>query len=231
MKLAIMQPYLLPYIGYFQLVGAVDVMVVYDNIKYTKKGWINRNRYLLNGGDATFSVPLERGADHLEIGQRRIAPDFNRTRLLAQIREAYRKAPHVNATLPLVEAVIGGQAENLFDFLLDGLRTTCAHLGLHTPLVASSSVPADHALRGQDRVIDIARALGADTYVNPIGGTGLYARDAFADTGLALRFLRARPLEYPQLGADFVPWLSIVDVLMFNGVERTRELLAHYDLA
>ena len=225
-----MQPYLLPYIGYFQLIGAVDEFVVYDSVKYTKKGWINRNRYLSNGGPATFTLPLRKDADHLDIAARRIADDFNRAKLLSQLREAYRKAPYFDATYALIEEIANLPETGLFDFLLRGLQLTCNHLGLSTRLRVSSSIEADYRLRGQERVIALARSTGADCYLNPIGGMDLYSRAAFAEAGLDLRFLRARPMEYPQFGAAFVPWLSIADVLMFNGAERTRDLLQDYDL-
>ena len=106
MRVAIMQPYFLPYIGYFQLIGAVDLFVVYDQIKYTKKGWINRNRMLLNGADATFSLPLRKAADSLDIVDRQLAADFNRTKLLAQFYGAYRTAPYFDQTYPLLDALV-----------------------------------------------------------------------------------------------------------------------------
>ena len=231
MRVAIMQPYIFPYIGYFQLMHAVDAFVVYDNIKYTKKGWINRNRYLLNGEATTFSLPLRKDSDDLDIRDRHLSADFNRGKLLGQLREAYRKAPHFNATLALVEEVIGNPADNLFDYLHQGLAKTCQHLGITTPILVSSMLDADHSLRSQERVIALANAVGASEYINPIGGLELYSREDFARQSVALGFLRSRPIEYPQLGEGFVPWLSIVDVLMFNGAERTREsLLSQFDV-
>ena len=231
MKVAIMQPYIFPYIGYFQLINAVDAFIVYDNIKYTKKGWINRNRYLLNGEAATFSLPLKKDSDDLDIRDRRLSPDFKRGKLVGQLSEPYRKAPHFSATAALVEDVICDPADNLFDYLHRGLAGTCRHLGITTPILVSSTIDADHSLRAQDRVIALAKAVGATEYVNPIGGLELYSREAFAGQSLALGFLRSRPVEYPQFGHAFVPWLSIVDVLMFNGAERTREsLLPQFDV-
>ena len=231
MRVAIMQPYIFPYIGYFQLMHAVDAFVVYDNIKYTKKGWINRNRYLLNGEATTFSLPLRKDSDDLDIRDRHLSADFNRGKLLGQLREAYRKAPHFNATLALVEEVIGNPADNLFDYLHQGLAKTCQHLGITTPILVSSMLDADHSLRSQERVIALANAVGASEYINPIGGLELYSREDFARQSVALGFLRSRPIEYPQFGEGFVPWLSIVDVLMFNGAERTREsLLSQFDV-
>ena len=232
MKLAIMQPYLLPYIGYFQLVAAADVFVVYDNIKYTKKGWINRNRMLENGQDAMFSVPLRQGSDALDVCEREIAADFDAGKLLARFTGAYRRAPFFDETLPLLDAVLRHPQRNLFDFLHHALVRTCAHLGLQTQIRVSSTVPIDHGLKAQDKVLALCEALGAGTYINAIGGTELYAAADFQARGVELRFLRARPLEYPQLGNAFVPWLSIADVLMFNPLAEVQQLVrTHYDLA
>lgn len=226
-----MQPYIFPYIGYFQLIAAVDAFVVYDNIKYTKKGWINRNRYLLNGQPATFSLPLRKDSDELDIRDRQLSADFNRSKLLAQLREAYRKAPHFNETHALVEQVIGNPGDNLFDYLHAGITKTCEHLGITTPILVSSAIDADHSLQSQERVIGIAKAVGASEYINPIGGLALYSKEDFARESLALGFQRSRPIDYPQFGEEHVPSLSIVDVLMFNGAEKTREsLLPQFDL-
>jgi hypothetical protein len=228
---AIMQPYFLPYIGYFQLIAACDLFVVYDNIKYTKKGWINRNRMLRNGSDAMFSLPLQGAPDHLDVDQRQLAATADRHRWLAQLKGAYGQAPHYRTTLPLLERIAACADDNLFRFLHHALVATCAHLGIDTPIRIASNVPADHGLTSQDRVLAILEALGARRYVNPIGGTELYSRDTFEQHGIALHFLRARPLAYPQFGADFVPWLSIVDVLMFNPLETVRGWVrTHYDL-
>lgn len=228
---AIMQPYFLPYIGYFQLIASCDLFVVYDNIKYTKKGWINRNRMLQGGADVMFSLPLASAPDHLDVDQRQLASAPNPHKWLAQLKGAYRHAPHYAATLPLLEAIAACPETNLFRFLLHAIQATCRHIGIATTIRVSSSVPADHGLKGQERVLAICEALGARTYVNAIGGMELYARDEFKARGIDLCFIRARPLAYPQFGAPFVPWLSIVDVLMFNPVDTVRAWVhGHYDL-
>lgn len=231
MKLAIMQPYFLPYIGYFQLIAAVDQFIVYDNIKYTKKGWINRNRLLQNGTDTVFSIPLSKDSDALDIRERQIAADFRRDKLLKQIAEAYRKAPYFGQTLPLLERIVRCRENNLFRYLCHSIVETCAHLGINTPIRASSMVAIDHELKGQDKVIALSRTLGAVTYINAIGGIKLYEHEAFRAVGMKLKFLRTRPFEYPQFGAPFVPWLSIVDVLMFNALEQVTGVIGEgYEL-
>ena len=211
-----MQPYFLPYIGYWQLIAAVDAFVVYDNIKYTKKGWINRNRFLRNGVEDTFSLPLRKDSDFLDVNQRFLADAFDRENLLNRFREAYRKAPEFSSVMPLLERIIRNPAANLFEYILWSIRSACKLLEIKTPLVVSSTIACDHSLKSAERVQAICKALGADTYVNPVGGIELYSKEDFARNGIDLKFLKALPFEYEQGGNAFVPWLSILDVLMFN---------------
>lgn len=231
MRVAIMQPYFLPYIGYFQLMAAVDTFVVYDNIEYTKKGWINRNRLLQNGGDALFSLPLKGASDHSHIGQRELATSFDRTKLLNQFRGAYGKAPQFAGTLGLLEEIVHFPGNGLFAYLRHSLDTLAQHLGLSCDIRTSSSIAADHSLRGEDKVLALCQAVGATHYVNAIGGALLYSRQRFADNGIDLHFIQSRPIEYEQFGAAFVPWLSIIDVLMFNPAQAVRQWVStQYDL-
>jgi hypothetical protein len=231
MKAAIMQPYFLPYIGYFQLIRAVDVFVVYDNIQYTKKGWINRNRFLLDGSDAVFSLPIRKDSDFLDVRQRELSPDFDRVKLLNRLREAYRRAPQFASVFPLLEAIVIDGSANLFDYVDQSITKVCTYLQIDTPIVVSSTVAIDHSLQAQDKVLAICRSVGADQYVNPIGGQTLYSREAFGAQGVALSFLRSREVQYPQFDQPFVPWLSIIDVLMFNSPPAIANVLEHgYEL-
>lgn len=222
MKLAIMQPYFLPYIGYFQLMASVDVFVVYDNIKYTKKGWINRNRMLINGQDAIFSLPLKKGADSLNIIDREITSDFNKTKLLNQFRGAYAKAPFFKDIFPYVEDVVSYQDDNLFGYLHYSLCKMSELLDIKTRIITSSSLTVDDNLKGQDKVLSICKALDAKNYINAIGGQALYDSADFEGEGVVLNFIQSEAIEYTQFSAPFVPWLSIVDLLMFNSLDRVR---------
>jgi WbqC-like protein family len=219
MRLAIMQPYFMPYIGYFQLIAAVDQFVIYDNIKYTKKGWINRNRFLQNGKDTTFSLPLKKDSDSLDVCERELAPDFDREKLLNQFRAAYRRAPYFDQTFPLIERVMQYPDPNLFLFLRNSIAQICSHLGITTKIMVSSEVDIDHQLRAQDKVLALCKALGATVYLNAIGGVELYSKKAFEDKGTKLQFIQSKPFDYVQLGDAFVPWLSIIDVMMFNHLD------------
>jgi len=231
MRLAIMQPYFFPYIGYFQLMAAVDVFIVYDNIKYTKKGWINRNRMLKDGKDVMFSAPLKGDSDALDIRDRELATEFNRDKLLNQFKAAYRSAPYFAQTFPLVQEIVQYGDRNLFRFLHHSIVKTCNHLGIATEIRVSSDFPIDHGLRSQDKVLALCQAAGAKTYINTIGGLELYSRETFLEKGIELKFIQSTPFEYPQPAKEFVPRLSIVDVMMFNPPEWIQTCIANkYEL-
>jgi hypothetical protein len=225
MRVAIMQPYFFPYIGYFQLIGSVDLFVIYDNIKYAKKGWINRNRFLRNGADCVFTVPLRKDSDSLDVRDRAVAADFDRGRLVNQLREAYRRAPHFQESFPIVEKAVMAPQDNLFEYVHGSVVEICRYLGIGTRIVPSSSLAIDPALKAQDKVLALCKATGASMYVNAIGGQDLYNREEFRAQCVELKFLKTHPIEYPQFGDPFVPWLSIIDVVMFNPIARIREFL------
>lgn len=232
MKVAIMQPYFFPYIGYFQLIASVDLFIVYDNIKYTKKGWINRNRMLKNGKDVMFSLPLKSDSDFLDVRDRELAADFSCDKLLDQISGAYRRAPYFAQTFPLIEQVVRHKEHNLFKFIHHSIVRACEHLEISTEIRISSGIPIDHDLKNQDKVLALCGAVGAHTYVNAIGGMELYSRDEFRARGIELKFIKSKPFEYAQFGNEFVPWLSIIDVMMFNPKQQIIEYISsQYELA
>lgn len=226
-SLGIMQPYLFPYIGYFQLIKAVDSFVIYDNIKYTKKGWINRNRILVNGQAEYFSVPLKKDSDFLNVNQRFLATSYAKDciKLISKIKESYKKAPHFESVFPMVVSILKFEKQNLFDFLLHSLKVTCAFLDINTKIIVSSTIDIDHDLKSQDKVISIVKKMGASQYLNPIGGLSLYSKSTFESNQLKLNFILQNPIEYQQFGSDFVPWLSIIDVMMFNSKEEIKKFL------
>lgn len=223
---AIMQPYFFPYIGYFQLIAAVDLFIVYDNIKFTKKGWINRNRMLQDGKDVMFSLPLKSDSDYLDVCERELAADFNRNKLLNQFKGAYRRAPYFAQTFPLIEQIVCYEDTNLFCFLHHSIIKTCEHLGITTEIRISSKITIDHELRSQDKVLALCEAAGAATYVNAIGGLELYSKETFREKGIELKFIKSRPFEYAQFGDAFVPWLSIIDVMMFNPLDTIQTCIS-----
>ncbi len=232
MKLAIMQPYFLPYIGYFQLINAVDKFVIYDNIKFTKKGWINRNRILINGRDHYITLPLKRDSDSLDVCERFLADRWpgERRSMLNKIAAAYRKAPYFTSVYPLIENCIFLDERNLFKFILHSLIRVKEYLQIKTPILVSSTILIDHELRAEEKVKAICKAVNATEYVNPIGGVELYQKDDFRSEGIELYFLKSGEVVYKQFDHPFIPWLSIIDVMMFDTPKEIQEMLGRYQL-
>jgi hypothetical protein len=229
MKTGIMQPYFLPYIGYFQLINYVDVFVVYDRIEYSKKGWINRNRILKNGHDDYITLALKKDSDYKFIDERELSDSFpaERTKMIRRIGELYRKAPEFAHVFPLFEEIMSYDKPNLFEFVFHSLQKITSYLGIQEKLVISSDVKANHDLKSPDRIYDFCKELQADTYVNPIGGMDMYHQDDFAKEGLHLQFLKPKLTEYRQFDHEFVKGLSILDVLMFNDKNTVLNMLNH----
>ena len=233
MKIAIMQPYFFPYIGYFQLINAVDTFVVYDNIEFTKKGWFNRNRLLFNGTIDYFTINIKKGSDFLDVRDREIAPVYfekELPRMLRQIGQSYRKAPCFDTVFPLIRGILEHEEYNLFKYIHATILNLIRHLDLTTEVVVSSTIPIDHSLKAERRLFEICRHFSAEHYINPIGGMALYPKEDFLEQNIRLSFISTRPLEYPQLGDAFVPNLSIIDVMMFNPTEKIRQFLDEYEL-
>lgn len=222
-----MQPYFAPYIGYFQLINSVDVFVLYDNIEYTKKGWINRNRILLNGKDEYVSLPLKKDSDFLHVNQRFLADSYltDKIRIQNKLSEIYKKAPHFIDSFPLVQSILNFENSNLFDFLKNSIQLILSYLDIKTSIINSSDLKINHDLKSESKVIEICQVLKSDTYINPIGGITLYSSENFLSHNINLRFLKSDSIQYSQFKNEFVPWLSIIDLLMFNSKQEIQNFL------
>ena len=232
MKLAIMQPYLCPYLGYFQLIEAVDTFVVYDNIQFSKKGWFAKNNILLNNQAKLFSIPIKKDSDYLNVNERFLADNSQKeaSKILAQIKNGYRKAPYFDLVFPIVSSIFQNEVKNLFDFIHSSIRLWCEVLDITTQFVISSTIDIEHSLKGEDKVVAICKELGATSYINAPGGKSLYSHESFSKEGIDLQFIQPELKEYDQFSNDFVSNLSIIDVLMFNGPQKAKEMLQHYTL-
>lgn len=228
MKLGIMQPYFLPYIGYWQLMNAVDEYVVYDDVNFIKGGWINRNNLLMNGAPCLFSLPLRAASPYKRINEIEmlpVPPSFLRT-----VVQAYSKAPRFDDVYPLVEQIVSFQTAQLSTFLLNSIVSVARFLQMKTAITVSSQLEKDSALKGQEKVLDICRRLGATEYYNAAGGRDLYSRADFDAKNVTLRFLETEGVQYRQFREPFVPNLSILDLLMFCSPEEANVLLGRYRL-
>ena len=229
MKLAVMQPYLFPYLGYFQLIRAVDAFVVYDDVNFINRGWINRNSILAQGKALRFTMELEAASQNKLINE--IEVKGRNDKLLKSIRQSYSKAPYFSQVFPVIEDILNQQERNLAHFLNYQLRKICDYLGLFPQWHFSSDIKKDKSLRGQDKILAICQELGAEHYINLPGGVELYDRHFFDSKGIELTFIQPLHSSYPQFGNEFVPHLSIIDVMMFNspgGIQN--KLLKSYNI-
>lgn len=229
-KLAIMQPYFFPYIGYWQLINAVDIFILYDDVNFIKKGWINRNNILLNKRDHLITIPLLNVSQNKHINECMVSDDYKTIdNIIKTINLAYKKAPYYNLVFPSIEEIIKTKG-SISDLVLKSVLWIKEYLDIDTEIILSSSIDKNNELKGQDKIIEIVKKLNGNHYINAIGGQELYDKEIFNNNGIKLNFIKMKEIKYKQFNNEFVPNLSIIDVLMFNSPEKIREMLDDYEL-
>lgn len=223
-----MQPYFFPYLGYFQLIHAVDAFVIYDDVNYIKGGWVNRNYVLGQSDKQRVTLSLQNASQNRLINQILLAG--NSSTLLKTIRQNYAKAPNFAEVFPLVEDILCQPECNLARFLNTALRRICSYFGLQPTWYVSSELDKDNSLRGEEKILAICKVLGASHYINLPGGKDLYHANVFAEMRVSLSFIEPKPVLYRQFDGTFIPNLSIIDVMMFNDSEQCSHLLRGYGL-
>lgn len=226
MKAAIMQPYLFPYLGYYQLANSVDTFVFFDDVNFIKRGYINRNNILFNGESFRFTLPL------ISASQNKLIKDIdccdNNDKLLRTIKQAYTNAPYYREVIALVESVICSEERNLAYIASKSIKVVFDYLGLSKDFIYSSDIDYNRDVSGEEKIIDICMQLSVNKYINPIGGVELYNKDNFLSKGLDLDFIEKESILYKQNSDEFIDNLSIIDVLMWNSKEEVIELLKKY---
>lgn len=224
-KIAVMQPYLFPYIGYFQLIKAVDTYVLYDDVQWIR-GWINRHTILQNGGEEKGTLAVEKHGSRDLINQVSFISDSQLKKdYLNKIRNAYQKAPHFQEIFPLIEDIVNYENRAVPYLIAYSIKQLSKLLNIKTQLLLSSEIDYNRTLNAQDKIIDIVQKLGGNIYINNINGQHLYNREDFAAQNLTLKFLEKEIEPYKQFDNEFVPYLSIIDVLMFNDIETVRKMV------
>lgn len=204
----------------------------YDDVNYINKGWINRNRILLNNDAHMFTVSCKNASQNRLIKDIEHAMDQkSKKKLLATIQAAYSKAPEYKMVFTLLQEILNSDAETISDLAINSVESICRYLGINAEFKRSSDTYDNIELRKADRLIDISRIENKTTYINPEGGKAIYTKEYFESRGIALKFLISQKTEYKQFSGPFVPWLSIIDVLMFNSREETVNLLDKYYLS
>ncbi|EIU7613856.1 WbqC family protein [Vibrio vulnificus] len=229
MKCAVMQPYFMPYIGYWQLINSVDEFVIFDDVNYIKKGYINRNNYLVQGKSKLFSIEMENASQNKKINEVFIAK--NPTKLLKSISQEYKKAPYFEDVYPIVNDLLSNcEGKRISDLNHDSILKVLDYLGIKKKVSLSSELNIPIEIRAQDRIIEICSKKGCSQYVNAIGGRELYDKASFNNNNIELSFIKSENASYRQFGNSFVPNLSMIDVLFFNSKTEIHSLLNKYSL-
>lgn len=228
MKVAVMQPYLFPYLGYYQLIDSVDAFVLYDDVSFIKQGYINRNNILINGRPGRVTIPVPGASSNKSINELAFSPDV--AKVLKTIQQAYAKAPFFDAVFPLVERVLTHPERDITTICQLSLTAVFGYLGMDRKIVRSSALEYDRDLPAADRLVAICEQFDATHYVNSIGGQKLYSKEYFSERGKTLSFLKMHDVSYPQGKNEFVPYLSMIDVLMWCDKQQARDLLQQYTL-
>jgi hypothetical protein len=228
MKIAVMQPYFFPYIGYWQLINAVDTFVIYDDVNFIKRGYINRNNFLQNQKPQLFTLELFGASQNKKINE--ISVGNNSKKLLKTIKQNYSKAPFFKDVFLLLEEILANKEKDLSKFLGFSLEKISNYLDIKVEFFYSSDIKNDKNLKAQDRLIEMARTLIATDYINAIGGQHLYDKDVFLKSGIQLNFLQTKLIKYKQFNNEFVPNLSIIDVMMFTSIDEIKKMLDEYEL-
>lgn len=231
MKISIMQPYFFPYIGYWQLINASDLFIVFDDVNYIKRGWIHRNRILQNGVPRYINLPIKDASQNRIIRDTLIYqnPDFPINNL-RMIKECYGKSGYYGEVISIIENALHVEGASVGEYLYNQIMYISKSIGIDTEIVRSSSIEQDSRLHGENKIIALCKKFNADMYINPIGGIELYDSEHFKNADIELRFLKSELPEYKQLSNEFTPALSIIDVLMCCGLNKTTEMLGRYSL-
>lgn len=230
MIMGLNQPYFMPYIGHWQLINAVDVFIIGDDYHFINRGWIHRNRILQNGQAKYFNIEVAHASQNKRINELYLSDVYDPAKKLQILREAYSKAPYFDEGFALMKKILEYEEKNLAVFLEHSIRCVCDYLGITTKLVRSSEIPGNSEYKREYRIYDQCGYVGADTYINAIGGRELYDYEEFRTRNLRLGFIQTGDVSYRQFGGEFVPYLSMMDLIMFNSREEIRDFLDRYTI-
>jgi hypothetical protein len=226
MKIAVMQPYLFPYAGYFQLIAVVDKFVFYDDVNFIKNGWINRNRLFLASDVRYFTVPLLGASPFKKINEVAVVPgNVWQKRIIDTVRQSYSKAPFFKEVNSLVSEIIFLNENKIGNLAKTSVMAVCNYLDINTQFVMTSAAYENSDMSGAARIIDICHREKSQLYFNLSGGKNLYSKDSFESENIELNFVGNEPIRYQQLSNEFHSGLSIIDVLMFNDKKTVSEML------
>lgn len=237
MKIGIMQPYFMPYIGYWQRIHAVDVHVIFDDVNYIKSGWMHRNRIIINGCTHYLHLSVRKASQNKKINETFIiAEKALQERMLKTLECSYRKAPFFADAMEVLTDIIMQKEENLAKYLSFQIQKICWYFGIKTKILISSDIDKNNSLKGQEKIMDICKQVGKSayaggiTYVNASSGEHLYNKNDFRNQNLNLEFIKNKSsVYYTQMRCEsFIPSLSVIDIMMNCSLDSIQKLLNDY---
>jgi hypothetical protein len=244
MKAGIMQSYFFPYLGYFQLIDAVDIFHLYEHVSFRKKSFITKNNILDKGRKipVAIKVPIAKKSSFKTIKEIEIQKDNTwKKQLLKLIYFNYKKAAYFEAIYPLIEKSIMRDETSLHRYNSKIIIDICNYLNINTSIKFDNDdmLDMEKALKENTevleeikskRILNICKKIGANTYINPIGGIELYDKDYFQQHNMELFFIEAQIEPYKQFDNEYTPYLSIIDVLMHQGKEGSQKMIKQHKL-
>jgi hypothetical protein len=230
MKIGIMQPYFLPYIGYFALINAVEKFIYLDDVQYMRRGWVNRNRLKIVNKWQYFTIPVKKNSLTSNINEVYITDDKKYIEKFKEsIRHSYSKTPYYQEIIKLLYAfIIPGQ--NISEMNIQLTNEICDYLEIKTEMLISSQINQNGEKKGAEKIVEICKIVNGDHYINPIGGIKLYSKERFQKAEIKLNFFNANEIRYFQGNHEFIPNLSIVDLLMWNSKKDIQSFLNDFIL-
>jgi hypothetical protein len=224
-KFALMQPYFLPYIGYWQLFNESEIVFLADDSKYIKQSWINRNRLWVNGEIQYVTLPISKASDYLSIQERLLSDEYNAKDVLRRILHDYRKCQN-SIVEELTWEILNQDTRNLGEYLAESIRILIGFLGINCEVIGASKLNIPKQLKAQERIFFLGEKFGIDTYVNLPGGRDLYSKNQFLSRGFRLEFIIPNLSPYETKIHHFMPSLSILDLLFqtSNKIEFSHQL-------
>ena len=210
---SIMQPYFLPYVGYWQLINLSDEFVILDDVNYRNRSWIARNKILENNQSKLINLQLVKASQNKKINE--ILIFGKKEKCFNIISNSYKKAPYYNSVISMLEKIIMNSELNLSNYLTYSIRLINEFLDLKATVTLSSNLKNSNNLSGEERIINICKSMNAGEYINVLSGSNLYDKSKFLDNSIRLKFLNTDIKPYNQNVKNFIPNLSIVDLLMF----------------
>jgi len=212
-RAAIMQPYLFPYYLYWSLIQQVDIFVVFDNVNFKKKGFINRNYSFNDGTKKRFTLELQKSSQNKLISEIDICTDQGK--LLFFFKSQYKCCPYFDQVFPFLEDILSFRDGNLTSFLSNSIQKICDYLDIRTNIILASSLQTQyHDLKGQEKILSICNLLGANEYLNLPGGRNLYDKSEFNMRNIDLSFVAPYDSDSVSNMVNNFQECTIVDLMM-----------------